>query len=142
MITTNFLFACLGLAFIAFGLIGMKDKFLGATLFPGNTFKRKVSSLSFLIYNYLTFFFFKIVLAILGAVICVASIFGMIGAYVKKNMITYVYMIIIIGALIFQVMIGIKIYQKAANPNQYLTDIWPKSSSRYRLNLQEQVTNK
>ncbi|KAI9364697.1 Tetraspanin family-domain-containing protein [Pilaira anomala] len=117
MITTNFLFACLGLAFIAFGLIGMKDKFLGATLFPGNTFK---------------------LLAILGAVICVASIFGMIGAYVKKNMITYVYMIIIIGALIFQVMIGIKIYQKAANPNQYLTDVWPKANSRYRLNLQEQ----
>lgn len=41
MIFTNLLFACLGVAFIAFGLIGMEDKFLGATLFPDNTFKRK-----------------------------------------------------------------------------------------------------
>ncbi|GAA5799586.1 Tetraspanin family-domain-containing protein [Helicostylum pulchrum] len=117
MITTNLLFACLGIAFIAFGLIGMQDKFMGATLFPANTFK---------------------LLAILGAVICIASIFGIIGAYVKKNMITYVYMVIIIGALVFQVMIGIKIYQKAANSSQYLIDIWPKSTISYRYNLQEQ----
>lgn len=41
MITTNLLFACLGVAFIAFGLIGMKDKFAGATLFPDNTFECK-----------------------------------------------------------------------------------------------------
>lgn len=41
MIATNLLFACLGLAFIAFGLIGMQDKFAGATLFPDNTFKCK-----------------------------------------------------------------------------------------------------
>lgn len=53
MITTNLLFACLGVAFIALGLIGMKDGFSGATLFPENTFKY---------------------LAILGAVICVAAI--------------------------------------------------------------------
>lgn len=39
MITTNLLFACLGVAFIAFGLVGMKDGFAGATLFPGNIFK-------------------------------------------------------------------------------------------------------
>ncbi|KAG2206004.1 Tetraspanin family-domain-containing protein [Mucor mucedo] len=117
MISTNLLFACLGIAFIAFGLIGMKDKFLGATLFPGNTFK---------------------LLAILGAVVCVAAIFGVIGAYVKKNMITYIYMIIIIGALVFQVMIGVKVYQKAANSAQYLTNLWPKSSIAYRTNLQNQ----
>jgi hypothetical protein len=41
MITTNSLFACLGLAFIAFGLIGVQDKFAGATLFPDNTFECK-----------------------------------------------------------------------------------------------------
>jgi hypothetical protein len=39
MITTNLLFACLGVAFIALGLIGMKDGFVGATLFPGNVFQ-------------------------------------------------------------------------------------------------------
>lgn len=137
MITTNLLFACLGIAFIAFGLIGMQDKFMGATLFPGNTFKRK--SFLILFKKKYSHCLKKKVLAILGAVICIASIFGIIGTYVKKNMITYVYMVIIIGALVFQVMIGIKIYQKAANSSQYLIDIWPKSSTSYRYNLQEQV---
>lgn len=42
MITTNLLFACLGVAFIALGLIGMKDGFSGATLFPDNIFKCKL----------------------------------------------------------------------------------------------------
>lgn len=87
----------------------------------------------------LIFFFFYSVLAILGAVVCVAAIFGIIGTYVKKNMITYIYMIIIIGALVFQVMIGVKVYQKAANSAQYLTNLWPKSSIAYRANLQDQV---
>jgi hypothetical protein len=72
-------------------------------------------------------------------VICVAAIFGIIGAYVKKNIITYIYMIIIIGALVFQVMIGVRIYQKAANPSKYLSDLWPSSSYDYRANLQNQV---
>lgn len=40
MITTNLLFACLGIAFIAFGVIGERDRFKGASLFPELTFKR------------------------------------------------------------------------------------------------------
>lgn len=48
-------------------------------------------------------------------------------------------MIIIIGALIFQVVIGVRIYQKAANSSKYLSDLWPTSSQNYRANLQNQV---
>ncbi|KAK4519901.1 acyl-CoA-binding protein (ACBP)/diazepam binding inhibitor (DBI)/endozepine (EP) [Mucor velutinosus] len=117
MITTNLLFACLGVAFIALGVIGMKDGFSGATLFPNNIFKY---------------------LAILGGVICVAAIVGIIGAYIRKSVVTYIYMIIIIGALVFQVIIGIRIYQAAANAAKYLSDIWPTASASYRLNLQNQ----
>lgn len=51
MITTNLLFACLGVAFIALGLIGMKDGFNGATLFPDNTFKCKKFNQCLLYYN-------------------------------------------------------------------------------------------
>lgn len=119
MITTNFLFACLGVAFIAFGLIGMKDKIAGATLFPDNTFK---------------------FLSILGGVICVASIFGIIGAYVRKTMITYVYLFIIICALVFQVIIGVRIYRQAANASHYLSLLWPSASNSYRANLQNQFS--
>ncbi|KAI8984351.1 Tetraspanin family-domain-containing protein, partial [Mycotypha africana] len=117
MITTNSLYACLGIAFIAFGLIGMRDGFAGATLFPVHIFKY---------------------LAILGAIVCVASIIGIIGTYVKKPTITYVYMIIIVAALVFQVIIGVRIYQKAANASKYLSDLWPTASANYRLNLQNQ----
>lgn len=39
MILTNALFASLGLAFLAFGSIGMKSDFYGSSLFPINTFK-------------------------------------------------------------------------------------------------------
>lgn len=47
MVTTNLLFACLGFAFIAFGVIGHRDGFKGATLFPPNTFKRMWTWLTF-----------------------------------------------------------------------------------------------
>jgi hypothetical protein len=65
MITTNLLFACLGVACIALGLIGMKDGFIGATLFPGNIFKRmflkekkKKKKKKMLVVCYSLFFFF------------------------------------------------------------------------------------
>ncbi|KAI8359073.1 Tetraspanin family-domain-containing protein [Choanephora cucurbitarum] len=115
LIFTNLLFACVGLAYIAFGLIGMKDGFAGATLFPPDIFKY---------------------LAILGAIICVAALLGLVRACVRKNFITYVYMFIIVIALIFQIFIGIRIYQKAANPSEYLSGIWSSSTISYRLNLQ------
>lgn len=82
---------------------------------------------------------FHIDLAILGAVICVAAIVGIIGAYIRRSVVTYIYMIIIIGALVFQVLIGIRVYQKAANAAKYLSDIWPTAPASYRLNLQNQV---
>lgn len=47
MVTTNLLFACLGFAFIAFGVIGRREGFKGATLFPPNTFKRMWTWLTF-----------------------------------------------------------------------------------------------
>ncbi|KAG0194954.1 hypothetical protein DFQ28_000053 [Apophysomyces sp. BC1034] len=119
MITTNLLFACLGIAFIAFGLIGNQDGFAGATLFPGNTFK---------------------LVAILGAVICVAAIFGMVGAFTKRPFVTYIYLIIVVIALVFQVVIGVKIYQKAANPPQYVAPLWNTASASYRTHLQDQFS--
>ncbi|KAF7728818.1 hypothetical protein EC973_005444 [Apophysomyces ossiformis] len=116
---TNLLFACLGIAFIAFGLIGNKDGFIGASLFPTNTFK---------------------LVAILGAVICVASIFGAVGAFTKRAFVTYIYLIIVVIALVFQVVIGVKIYQKAANPSQYMAPLWNQASTDFRAHLQAQFS--
>lgn len=79
-------------------------------------------------------------MAILGAIICVAAIVGIIGACIRKTTITYLYMIIIIGALVFQVLIGIRVYQKAANAAKFLSDLWPTASASYRGNLQNQVS--
>lgn len=42
MLTTNLLVACLGVAFIAFGVIGFRDGFKGAILFPPLIFKRNI----------------------------------------------------------------------------------------------------
>ncbi|CAO3661805.1 unnamed protein product [Rhizopus microsporus] len=117
MIITNTLFACLGLAFIAFGLIGFKTGFYGSSLFPADIFRW---------------------LAILGAIICVAAIFGTIGAFIKKSFIIYIYMIIIIAALVLQVIIGIKLYQAAANAPAYMSKLWTSSSMSQRASLENE----
>ncbi|CEI92530.1 Putative Tetraspanin Tsp4 [Rhizopus microsporus] len=117
MIITNTLFACLGLAFIAFGLIGFKSGFYGSSLFPADIFRW---------------------LAILGAIICVAAIFGAIGAFIKKSFIIYIYMIIIIAALVLQVIIGIKLYQAAANAPAYMSKLWTSSSMSQRASLENE----
>lgn len=85
--------------------------------------------------------YLHLVLSILGGVICVASILGIIGAYVRKTIITYVYLFIIICALVFQIIIGVRIYSQAANASHYLSLLWPSSSNSYRANLQNQVKN-
>ncbi|KAI8993709.1 Tetraspanin family-domain-containing protein [Pilobolus umbonatus] len=117
MITTNLLFLCLGLAFVAFGLIGYKNGFKGTILFPENIFQ---------------------MIAILGGMICVAAILGIMGAYVKKHIIVYIYMIIVLCTLVFQVVIGVMVYRRAANSSHYMYETWPKSSLKYRSTIQEQ----
>lgn len=117
MIVTNILFACLGLAFLAFGLIGLKKGFHGSNLFPPNTFKW---------------------LAILGGIVCVASAFGAIGAFVRKNFVTYIYMIVILAALVVQVLIGIKLYKASANVSTYMSDLWASSNASFRGDLQNE----
>ncbi|KAI9278261.1 Tetraspanin family-domain-containing protein [Phascolomyces articulosus] len=119
MITTNLLFACLGIAYIAFGVIGNRDGFKGATLFPDGVFKQ---------------------VSILGAIIIVASILGMIGAFVKRKWILYIYMLIVIVALVYQIIIGVKIYQKGADPPAYIAPLWSKAKESYRAKLQTEFT--
>ncbi|KAG0738768.1 hypothetical protein G6F57_001467 [Rhizopus arrhizus] len=117
MVITNLLFACLGLAFLAFGLIGIKTGFYGSSLFPTDIFKW---------------------LAILGAIVCVAAILGAIGAFIRKNFITCIYMIIILAALALQVYIGIKFYKASANVSAYMSDLWTPASTNYRASLQNE----
>ncbi|KAL0078569.1 Tetraspanin family-domain-containing protein [Phycomyces blakesleeanus] len=119
MITTNLLFACLGIAFMAFGLLGYRDSFKGATLFPHIIFT---------------------LMAILGAVIIVAALFGILGAYVKKKSLILVYMAIVLIALVYQVVIGVKVYQKASNTMQYLSTLWSSSNVHYRTHIQDQFS--
>lgn len=78
-------------------------------------------------------------LVILGVIIVVVSVIGAIGAFVRNRWLIYTYMLIILASLVFQVMIGVQVYQKAANRASYLSDIWTFSSYPYRSNLQEQV---
>ncbi|KAI9484842.1 Tetraspanin family-domain-containing protein [Zychaea mexicana] len=115
MITTNLLFACLGIAYIAFGVIGNKDGFKGASLFPESIFKQ---------------------VAILGAIVIFASILGMVGTFVKRKWILLIYMLIVVVALVYQVVIGIKIYQKGADSPGYVAPLWSQAKESYRASLQ------
>ncbi|KAI9314255.1 Tetraspanin family-domain-containing protein [Dichotomocladium elegans] len=119
MVTTNLLFACLGVAYVAFGVIGMRHGFKGATLFPEMIFK---------------------LIAILGAIIAGASLLGILGAYKKRRSIIFIYMIIVLIALVFQVVIGVKVYQKAANTPAYLGPLWSQGSTSYRMQLQSEFS--
>ncbi|KAI9261974.1 Tetraspanin family-domain-containing protein [Sporodiniella umbellata] len=119
MIVTNSLFACLGLAFLAFGLIGIRTGFHGSDVFPINTFRW---------------------LAILGAIVCVASLLGLVGAFVRKHWLTSIYMLIILAALVLQVLVGIKLYRACANVPTYLSDLWTSATPALRNQLQKDFT--
>ncbi|KAI8374639.1 Tetraspanin family-domain-containing protein [Radiomyces spectabilis] len=114
-VTTNSLCACLGVAFIAFGLIGYEDKFHGATLFPQIYFT---------------------LIAVLGAIIIVAALVGMIAAFIKRRSLVIIYLVIVFVALVFQVIIGVKVYQKSGDPVQYLASLWGNASIQSRAELQ------
>ncbi|KAI7848741.1 Tetraspanin family-domain-containing protein, partial [Circinella umbellata] len=78
--------------------------------------------------------------AILGAIIGVASIIGILGAFVKRKWILYIYMLIVIVALVYQVVIGVKIYQKGANPPAYVAPLWSQAKESYRASLQNEFS--
>ncbi|KAI7873914.1 hypothetical protein K492DRAFT_154444 [Lichtheimia hyalospora FSU 10163] len=117
MLTTNLLVACLGVAFIAFGVIGFRDGFKGAILFPPLIFK---------------------LIAILGAIIVLAALLGIAGAFKHRKGIIVVYMIIVVIALVFQVVIGVKVYQKGANTASYLAPLWSTGTNSFRETLQSE----
>ncbi|ORY94604.1 Tetraspanin family-domain-containing protein [Syncephalastrum racemosum] len=119
MITTNLLFACLGAAFVVFGVIGNKGGFKGSTLFPENTYK---------------------LVPVLGAIIIVAALLGIIGAFVRRKTLVIIYLFIVLVALVYQIVIGIGIYKKAADPSGYLAPIWSKGSDSFRAHLQTEFS--
>jgi hypothetical protein len=75
----------------------------------------------------------------LGGIIIIASLVGILGAFFRHRLIVYLYLLIVIIALIFQVYIGVKVYQKASNAAQYLAPIWTAATSSFRANLQNEV---
>ncbi|KAG1441480.1 hypothetical protein G6F56_011462 [Rhizopus delemar] len=79
-------------------------------------------------------------LAILGAIICVASLIGGVGAFVKRHYITVIYMVVILVSLALQIVIGIKFYKAKANLNGYLSDLWVNASTDERASLQNEFT--
>lgn len=48
-------------------------------------------------------------------------------------------MLIVIVALVYQVVIGVKIYQKGANPPAYIAPLWSQAKDSYRASLQDEV---
>jgi len=117
MITTNSLFAALGLSFIIFGLLGYTNKFHGAVLIPDDILK---------------------LIIVLGVVILVTSILGLISAYSQRRCIIYVYMVIVAAALILQVTVGVLVYQKGANYNSFVNSMWSSASTQDRLAIQNE----
>jgi hypothetical protein len=75
----------------------------------------------------------------LGGIIIIASLVGILGAFFRHKLVVYLYLLIVIIALIFQVYIGVKVYQKASNAAQYLAPIWTAATSSFRANLQNEV---
>lgn len=80
-----------------------------------------------------------IVIAILGAIIVLAALLGIAGAFKHRKGIIIVYMIIVVIALVFQVVIGVKVYQKGANTASYLAPLWSTGTNSFRETLQNEV---
>ncbi|CAO3600287.1 unnamed protein product [Absidia cylindrospora] len=119
VIISNLLFSCLGVAYIAFGVLGSRNKFLGATLFPHLIFKLS---------------------AILGAIIMVASIIGFTAAFSRRRLFIYLYILVILMSLAVQVIIGVKMYKATANSNQYLLTTWSSASENEQSALQKEFS--
>ncbi|OAD65100.1 hypothetical protein PHYBLDRAFT_129040 [Phycomyces blakesleeanus NRRL 1555(-)] len=117
VLVTNLLFICLGLAFLVFGLLGYKEHFKGSTLFPDS-------------YFYLV--------AILGGIIIVSAILGITQAFVRSKALLLIYILVVLVALVYQIVIGIKVYKKAADPVGYLAPLWTSSPESYRLHVQDE----
>ncbi|KAI9023609.1 Tetraspanin family-domain-containing protein [Phycomyces nitens] len=117
VLVTNLLFVCLGLAFLVFGLLGYKDHFKGSTLFPDS-------------YFYLV--------AILGGIIIISALLGITQAFVRSRALMWIYILIVLVALVYQVVIGVKVYKKAADPVGYLAPLWTNSPESYRLHVQQE----
>ncbi|KAI7862852.1 Tetraspanin family-domain-containing protein [Spinellus fusiger] len=115
VITTNVLFICLGLGFLIFGLMGHRGLFKGSSLFP--------------------FHYFEL-LAILGGIIVFCALLGVVHAFVRRKLVMWIYILMVLIALVFQVVIGVKVYNTAANPLGYLAPLWSSSPEAYRGQLQ------
>lgn len=68
-----------------------------------------------------------------------AAILGIIGAFKHRKGVIVVYMIIVVIALVFQVVIGVKVYQKGANTAAYLAPLWSTGTNSFRETLQNEV---
>ncbi|ORX52300.1 hypothetical protein DM01DRAFT_1336684 [Hesseltinella vesiculosa] len=119
ILLTNFLFTCLGFAWVVFGVMGFKNKFIGASLFPSLVFKLS---------------------AVLGAVILVASVLGYTAAYRRRRGMIYCYILIILASLVIQVYIGIQVYRPAANPTPYLTSFWTDATDAEKTMLETEFS--
>ncbi|KAG2176550.1 hypothetical protein INT44_007213 [Umbelopsis vinacea] len=117
MVTTNSLFAALGLSFLIFGLLGYTNRFHGAIIIPDNIFQ---------------------LIIVLAIIILVTSILGLISAYSRRRCVIYIYMVIVAVALILQVVVGVLVYQKGANYINYINTLWTSSSNADRLALQNE----
>jgi hypothetical protein len=76
---------------------------------------------------------------VLGVVAVVAAVIGVIAAYIRRKFIIYLYMMVTVIAMVIQVVIGVKVYQKASNVNQYLAPLWTAGSINFRAELEREV---
>ncbi|CAO3642328.1 unnamed protein product [Cunninghamella blakesleeana] len=112
LITVNFLFACFGCGLIAFGVMGIQQKFDGAILYPSNILK---------------------MINILGVLILFTAIIGTIAAFYRdQKTIHVIYSVVVLIALAFQIITAICIYQLAANSKPLLSFTWNESLKTYR----------
>ncbi|KAI9303967.1 Tetraspanin family-domain-containing protein [Cunninghamella echinulata] len=112
LITVNFLFACFGCGLIAFGVMGIQQKFEGAILYPANILK---------------------MINILGVLILFTAVIGTISAFYRDNkMIHVIYSVVVLIAFAFQVITAVCIYQLAANSKPLLSFTWNESLRNYR----------
>ncbi|KAG2180939.1 hypothetical protein INT43_008519 [Umbelopsis isabellina] len=119
MITTNALFAALGLSFLIFSLLGITNRFHGSVIIPDIIYK---------------------MIIVLSIIILVTSILGWISAYSPRRCVIYIYMVIVAAALILQVVVGVLVYQKGANYASFVSTMWSDSSNADRLAIQNEFT--
>ncbi|KAI8989274.1 Tetraspanin/Peripherin [Pilobolus umbonatus] len=113
LIISNVLFLLVGCGMLIYGMMGTQLKFDDAVLLPINILR---------------------MINILGIILIFTSLIGILGAfYRERKAIHILYTTLVIIAFIYQLSIGVIVYEQTAHSSRWLNEIWIESTKAYRI---------